>query len=173
MCTIQISEHQGRLTSISSDSLFHNSKLYSVLCSSLVLIKRGVVIEADKTIAHQLRILSLNDGSPYETLHAYISAAVSPYFKSYVKESGRVDKWILFSPFSTLRWTLKVEGTKFLQLSRQRQSRPICWEKVGRTRNGPHAFATKYRHSRHISHSSPKYSAFDEKSCRRESTPQN
>jgi len=59
----------------------------------LVFIKRGVVIEADKNIAHQLRVLSLNDGSPYETLHSYISTAVSPFFKSYVKESGRVDKW--------------------------------------------------------------------------------
>ncbi|XP_044746185.1 dynein heavy chain, cytoplasmic isoform X2 [Coccinella septempunctata] len=60
--------------------------------SSLVIIKRGSVIEADKSIKSQLRIINFSDGSPYEILHSYISKTVAPFFKSYVKESGRADR---------------------------------------------------------------------------------
>lgn len=59
----------------------------SVLC-----IKRGIVIEADKSFASQIRSINLSDGSPYETLHAYISNAVAPFFKSFVKESGKIER---------------------------------------------------------------------------------
>ncbi|VDP11035.1 unnamed protein product [Soboliphyme baturini] len=59
----------------------------------IVLIKCGPVIEAEKPFNKQVRFLSLSDGSPYETLHSYISAAVSPYFKSYIKESGRAESY--------------------------------------------------------------------------------
>ena len=31
-------------------------------------------------------------GSPYETLHDYVSGAVAPYFKSFVRESGKADR---------------------------------------------------------------------------------
>lgn len=60
--------------------------------ASLACIKRGTVIEADKSIHSQLRLINFSDGSPYETLHAYISKSLAPYFKSYVKESGRADR---------------------------------------------------------------------------------
>ncbi|KFD71623.1 hypothetical protein M514_05338 [Trichuris suis] len=73
---------------VSSEVHFSNSKT-----SSLVLIKCGSVIEADKPLIQQIRLLSLTDGSPYETLHSYIATAVSPYFKSYVKRSGRNDSY--------------------------------------------------------------------------------
>lgn len=56
-------------------------------------MKRAAVIEADKPIPSQLRIVQFNDGSPYETLHALVSKAITPYFKSYVKESGRADRY--------------------------------------------------------------------------------
>lgn len=56
-------------------------------------MKRANVIEADKPIPSQLRIVQFNDGSPYETLHALVSKAITPYFKSYVKESGRADRY--------------------------------------------------------------------------------
>jgi len=36
--------------------------------------------------------MNFSDGSPYETLHAYISNAVSPYFKSYIKETGKAER---------------------------------------------------------------------------------
>lgn len=67
--------------------------------ASLVCIKRGAVIEADKSIKSQVRLMNFSEGSPYETLHAYISKTVAPYFKSYVKESGRADRSVL------LNWT--------------------------------------------------------------------
>lgn len=60
--------------------------------ASLACIKRGVVIEADKSIHSQIRLINFSDGSPYETLHAFISKSLAPYFKSYVKESGRADR---------------------------------------------------------------------------------
>lgn len=60
--------------------------------ASLACIKRGTVIEADKSIHSQIRLINFSEGSPYETLHAFISKSLAPYFKSYVKESGRADR---------------------------------------------------------------------------------
>jgi len=60
--------------------------------ASVAFIKRGAIIEADKKIATQVRVFNLSEGSPYETLHSYISNAVSPYFKSFVRRSGKADR---------------------------------------------------------------------------------
>ena len=60
--------------------------------ASVVFVKRGAVVEAEKPIVQQVRVISLSDGSPYETLHSYVSAAVAPYFKSFVRESGKADR---------------------------------------------------------------------------------
>jgi len=59
---------------------------------SLVILKRGQLIESDKKFHTQLRIINLVDSSPYETLHAYISHVIGPYFKSYVRESGKNER---------------------------------------------------------------------------------
>ncbi|XP_058810234.1 dynein heavy chain, cytoplasmic isoform X2 [Phymastichus coffea] len=59
--------------------------------SSIVFTKRGIVIESDKSIHSQLRVVYFSDGSPYETLHA-ISKTMAPYFKSYVKEKAKIDR---------------------------------------------------------------------------------
>lgn len=59
---------------------------------SLACIKRSAVVEAEKLIHNQVRIINFSEGSPYETLHAFISKSLAPYFKSYVKESGRADR---------------------------------------------------------------------------------
>jgi len=69
-------------------------RFFNIKVNSVVLIKRSLVIEADKSIASQVRVMNLNDSSPYETLHSYISAAVAPYFKSYVKETGRAERYV-------------------------------------------------------------------------------
>uniref|UniRef100_A0A914WGW8 Dynein heavy chain tail domain-containing protein n=1 Tax=Plectus sambesii TaxID=2011161 RepID=A0A914WGW8_9BILA len=61
--------------------------------SSILLIKRSHAIEADKPIVQQVRMISLTEGNPYETLHSYVSSAVAPYFKSYIRESGRGDSY--------------------------------------------------------------------------------
>ncbi len=51
------------------------------------LIKRGAIVENDKKFHTQIRIISLADSSPYETLHSYVSNTLAPYFKSYIKRS--------------------------------------------------------------------------------------
>ncbi|XP_078314970.1 cytoplasmic dynein 1 heavy chain 1-like isoform X1 [Crassostrea virginica] len=60
--------------------------------SSMVLIKRGQLVEAEKSFPSQIRVMNFSEGSPYETLHAYVSNAVSPYFKSYIKETGKAER---------------------------------------------------------------------------------
>lgn len=64
------------------------------LPGSLALIKRTGVIDADKPISTQVRVLTLSEDSPYETLHSFISNAVAPFFKSYIRESGKADRYI-------------------------------------------------------------------------------
>ncbi|CAB0033630.1 unnamed protein product [Trichogramma brassicae] len=71
---------------ISNEIFFANPKMISI-----AFTKRGAVIEADKSIHSQLRIVYFSDGSPYETLHA-ISKTMAPYFKSYVREKGKIDR---------------------------------------------------------------------------------
>lgn len=63
----------------------------------MICVKRGAIIEADKAIHSQLRLINFSEGSPYETLHAFISKTMAPYFKSYVKESGRADRSVYVS----------------------------------------------------------------------------
>lgn len=58
----------------------------------MILIKRGQIVEADKSFPQQLRVMNLSEGSPYETLHAYVSNAVAPYFNSYIKETGKAER---------------------------------------------------------------------------------
>nr|XP_023015169.1 nuclear pore complex protein Nup160 homolog [Leptinotarsa decemlineata] len=72
---------------VSNEVHYSNSKM-----SSLVCIKRGPVVEADKSIRAQVRLMNFSEGSPYEILHDYVSRTVAPFFKSYVKESGRADR---------------------------------------------------------------------------------
>lgn len=62
------------------------------LTFSVVFVKRGSVLEADKSLQSQLRVMNFSEGSPYETLHSFVSKSIAPYFKSYVKESGRADR---------------------------------------------------------------------------------
>ncbi|XP_069493861.1 cytoplasmic dynein 1 heavy chain 1 [Ambystoma mexicanum] len=65
---------------------------YGLKSNSLAFIKRTPVIDADKPISSQLRVLTLSEDSPYETLHSFISNAVAPFFKSYIRESGKADR---------------------------------------------------------------------------------
>ncbi|CAF1401359.1 unnamed protein product [Adineta ricciae] len=64
---------------------------------SLIVFKRGQFIESGKDYATQLQILNLIDSSPCQTLHAYISQIIGPYFKSYVRQldkNGHVEQTI-------------------------------------------------------------------------------
>ncbi|CAG0905929.1 unnamed protein product, partial [Cyprideis torosa] len=58
----------------------------------MVLVKLSSVLEADKSIVSQVQILSLAEGSPYETLHSFVASAIGPYFKSYVRETGKAER---------------------------------------------------------------------------------
>ena len=73
--------------SIVDEVVFGNPKI-----TSIVLIKKSSHIEADKSIYNQMFEMILNDSNPYGTLHSYISSAVAPYFKSYVKETRRAER---------------------------------------------------------------------------------
>ena len=72
---------------IQADVHYSNQKMSGVVC-----VKRGPVVEAEKPLSTQLRLMTLSEGSPYETLHDYVSGAVAPYFKSFVRESGKADR---------------------------------------------------------------------------------
>jgi len=78
---------QNTIYSLSTEVHYMNPKMLS-----LVVLKRGQLIESDKKFHTQLRIINLVDSSPYETLHAYISHVIGPYFKSYVRESGKNER---------------------------------------------------------------------------------
>ncbi|KAK6637160.1 Dynein heavy chain, cytoplasmic [Polyplax serrata] len=69
-----------------------NDVHYTPKITSVVIVKRGTVIEADKPVMSQVRIINFSEDSPYETLHAFISKSLAPYFKSYIKESGRAER---------------------------------------------------------------------------------
>jgi len=83
-------------SSIVDDTIkdFHVLILFLLCPYSLVIIKRGQVVEADKNFSSQLRIMNFNDDSPYETLHSYISHGVAPYFKSFVRVTGKTDRFV-------------------------------------------------------------------------------
>lgn len=61
-------------------------------CVGLVFIKRGPMLEADKNIQAQLRLIHISDDSPFETLHAYVQNAVTPLFNSYVQQGRREER---------------------------------------------------------------------------------
>ena len=67
-----VNEGQGISYSIFTDVHYSTGKM-----SGLVVVKRGAVVEAEKPLNGQLRIMTLSEGSPYETLHDYVAAAVS------------------------------------------------------------------------------------------------
>uniref|UniRef100_A0A0X3P013 Dynein heavy chain, cytoplasmic n=1 Tax=Schistocephalus solidus TaxID=70667 RepID=A0A0X3P013_SCHSO len=73
--------------SITVDVHYTNPKMQSI-----VFIKRSPIVEDGKSFAAQLRMVMLGDGSPYESLHSVISNVVSPFYKSYIKESGKAER---------------------------------------------------------------------------------
>ena len=81
-------EREKAIYSIDLDVHYTAPKL-----SSVAFIKRGAIVDADKKITSQIRVINLNEGSPYETLHSYISNVVAPFFKSFVRKSGKADRY--------------------------------------------------------------------------------
>lgn len=84
------SEREGKITY----TIHLNVQYTAPKLTSVGFIKRSGVVEADKKISSQLRVLNLSDDSPFETLHSFVSNAVAPYFKSFVKTSGKADRYM-------------------------------------------------------------------------------
>ena len=59
-------------------------------CTGVSFIKRGVALEADKSIRSQLRVINFSEDSPFETLHSYVKDAVTPYFSSFVTATNKI-----------------------------------------------------------------------------------
>ena len=57
----------------------------------VAFIKRGTVLEAEKSIRSQLRVMNFSEDSPFETLHSYIRDAVTPYFNSFVTATKKTE----------------------------------------------------------------------------------
>ncbi|XP_071963522.1 cytoplasmic dynein 1 heavy chain 1-like [Antedon mediterranea] len=72
---------------IKNTAEFTNTKMMSI-----VFLKKGGLVDADKSMSSQLRVMALSEGSPFETLHAYVSEAIAPFFKSYIRAAGKVDR---------------------------------------------------------------------------------
>ena len=50
----------------------------------VAFLKRGPIMEAEKSVRTQLRLINFSDDSPFETLHSYVKDAVTPYFNSFI-----------------------------------------------------------------------------------------
>lgn len=62
-------------------------------CIGVAFIKRGPIMEAEKSVRAQLRLINFSEDSPFETLHSYVKDAVTPYFNSFIvatKKTGWV-----------------------------------------------------------------------------------
>ena len=58
-------------------------------CIGVALIKRGAILEAEKSVRLQLRVMNFSEDSPFETLHSYVRDAVTPYFNSYIQSTKK------------------------------------------------------------------------------------
>ena len=58
-------------------------------CIGVAFIKRGPILEADKSVRLQLRLMNFSEDSPFETLHSYVRDAVTPYFNSYIQATKK------------------------------------------------------------------------------------
>lgn len=61
---------------------------------SIAFIKKYNVLTSGQSLASQLLLVKFPEGSPYDTLHAYIRNALGPFFASAAtdKPDGRKDK---------------------------------------------------------------------------------
>ena len=57
----------------------------------VAFIKRGALLEAEKSIRSQLRVINFSEDSPFETLHSYIRDAVTPFFNSFVTATKKTE----------------------------------------------------------------------------------
>ena len=58
-------------------------------CIGVAFVKRGAILEADKSVRLQLRVMNFSEDSPFEILHSYVRDAVTPYFNSYIQATKK------------------------------------------------------------------------------------
>ena len=86
-------EEATRIAPVYSLQLGAHYKNYR--CVGVVFIKRLQIIESDRSVRSQLRLINMSEDSPFETLHAYVQDAVNPLFSSYIAESRREERFVL------------------------------------------------------------------------------
>ena len=59
---------------------------------SVVFCKLVPVLEKDKNLPMQMSVHLLSPGSPYQYFHSFISAAMAPYFKTFVRVGTRASR---------------------------------------------------------------------------------
>lgn len=59
---------------------------------SVAFCKLVPILEKDKNLSVQMSVHLLLPGSPYQYFHSFISAAMSPYFKTFVRDGGRTSR---------------------------------------------------------------------------------
>ena len=86
----------GKITAVHCISLKHIhfiDKLELILIPGVTNSRNYLTLWSTKNKCSDFdRKILLILGSPYETLHDYVSGAVAPYFKSFVRESGKADR---------------------------------------------------------------------------------
>lgn len=90
-------DQASQLSSADLDNCVHYSisedvKSFSPKITSLTLLKRGPILDAEKTLLQQIRLQLMDESSPYEEMHFYNSAFLAPKFKSHVKATGRAER---------------------------------------------------------------------------------
>ena len=59
--------------------------------AQVAFIKRQPILDSIRSVASQLQVIELGNGTPFEMLHSYIHASFSPLFHSYVVKTQRMD----------------------------------------------------------------------------------
>ncbi|CAJ0587193.1 unnamed protein product, partial [Mesorhabditis spiculigera] len=82
-----VDSEESVVFSVNNDVAFRNER-----STMLIFIRRGGVVDAEKALSDQMQLLVMNEGSPYENLWSIIGKAMSPFFKSYIRRSGRSER---------------------------------------------------------------------------------
>ena len=58
----------------------------------MIIVKRSDSIDVERPYSSQLCCINFGEGSPYDSMHAYLRSAMRPFFASYAKESSKSDR---------------------------------------------------------------------------------
>lgn len=72
---------------ISEGVHYESGKMHSFLFA-----KKGLVLDAEKPLTDQIRFMFFDNSLTLEDLHLNVKAFEAPFFKAFVKETGRVER---------------------------------------------------------------------------------